>query len=217
MNNSIALFKGSVCYDDTVEYEKLTDIELIQKIRLGEERAEKYLYVKYSFLIRKMVSSFYILGADSDDLFQEAMIGFVSAVKNFNYHINDNFKYFAEVCVRRQLISAIRKNKSHQILNIISMYDFNSESEYSESIIEKLAEKEEIIPENVILHKEHMNEYKRITEEVLSRFEIEVLNEYTKGKTYEEISYVLKKDTKSIDNAVQRIRKKIHKTQTQEK
>lgn len=211
MYNSIALFKGSVCHDDTVEYESLTDIELIQKIRQGEERAEKYFYVKYSFLVRKMVSSFYLLGAETDDLFQEAMIGFVNAVKHFNISVNDNFKYFAEVCIRRQLISALRKNKSYQVLNIISMYDLNSDSEYKDSIVEKIAEKDELIPENIMIIKESFKEYQKITDEILSNFEKEVLNEYSLGKSYEEISLCLKKDTKSIDNAIQRIKKKLNK------
>lgn len=212
MYNSIALFKGSICHDDKVEYENFSDIELIQKIRLGEIRAEKYFYVKYSFLVRKMVSSFYLLGADADDLFQEAMIGFINAVKHFNLSVNDNFKYFAEVCIRRQLISALRKNKSYQVLNIISMYDLNSESEYKESIIEKIAEKDEMIPENIMIFKESFKEYQRVTEEILSDFEKKVLKEYSLGKSYEEISLCLHRDTKSIDNAIQRIKKKLNKT-----
>lgn len=208
MVKSIALFKRCYCYGDVNEFGELTDIELIKKIREGDVDAEKYLFVKYSFLVRTMVSSFFIIGADKDDLFQDAMIGFISAVKHFNFNINNNFKAFAEICVRRQIISSIRKTKSYQLLNSMTVYEIVN-SEYEEDLIYKLAGNDDIIPENVLIHEEDMNNYRKITSEILSKFEKEVLNEYSLGKTYEEISLTLKKDSKSIDNAIQRIKKKI--------
>lgn len=211
MSNSFDLFrKYAVCSN---EYKNFTDKELVNLIKNGDLKAEKYLYARYSFVIKKVVSAFFILGGDKDDLFQEAMIGFINAVKSFNFETTNNFRSYAELCIRRQIISAIRKSKGYEknLLNSsISIYEcFSDNSE--DNLIEKLEDLSCPNPENVIIKKEQMNNLREIQSKILSKFEQDVLVEYQSGKTYEEISIALDKDVKAIDNALQRIKLKINK------
>ncbi len=205
------LFKNLIFKNE--EYENLTDNELIEKIRNGEDSAEKYFYSRYIYVVKKIVSSFFILGGDTDDLFQEAMIGLLKAIKNYNSEINSSFKHYAELCIRRQIISAIRKSRGYEknlLNNSISIYGF-SDNDQGDYILDKLFGLDSLNPESVIICKEEINDYYDVTNKILSSFEKKVLTEYGKGKSYEEISATLNKDIKSIDNALQRIKKKIYK------
>lgn len=193
-------------------YDSLSDCELLCKIRNGEKEAERYFYTRYIYLVKKIVSSFFILGADSDDLFQEAMIGLFKAVKNYNPNVNNNFKYFSELCIKRQIISAIRKSKGYEknlLNNSVSIYQY-TDSEYGDNMIDKLLSIDSLNPESVVIKKQDIEDCYQATSKILSRFERNVLLEYGKGKTYEEISLALNRDVKSIDNALQRIKKKIN-------
>lgn len=211
MINSFQLFKNYSFINK--DYENFTEQELIENIRKGDEIAEKYLYIRYSYIVKRIVSSFFIIGGDKEDLFQEAMIGLVHAVKKFDCDINDNFRYFAELCIRRQIITVIRKSKGYEknvLNNCISIYEY-SDLEQEENLLDKYIYKDCLNPENVMIIKEEMNYYYDIKSKILSQFEIAVLSEYENGKTYDEIAISLKKDIKSIDNALQRARKKINK------
>jgi RNA polymerase sigma-H factor len=211
VNNSFDLFRNyALC---SREYKDFTDKELINFIKMGDFKAEKYLYARYSFVIKKVVSAFFILGGDKDDLFQEAMIGFINAVKSFNFDTTNNFRSFAELCIRRQIISAIRKTRGYEknLLNSsISIYESCSDNS-EDNLIEKLEDINCPNPENVIIEKEQINSLREIRSKILSKFERDVLLEYENGKSYEEISIALDKDVKSIDNALQRIKSKINK------
>jgi len=196
------------------QFESFTEQELVENIRKGDELSENYLYVRYSFVIKKIVSSFFILGGDKDDLFQEAMIGLINAVDKYNCNINNNFRFFAELCIHRQIISAIRKsarNGKDILNNSISIYECINDDNEDNLLnrIEGLGSSSN--PENDIISKEELDNYYDIKSKVLSQFEKAVLSEYEKGITYEEISIVLKKDIKSIDNALQRIKRKINR------
>lgn len=209
MIDSNGIFKS--CNFNYKEYEELNDSQLIEKIRSHDEMAEKYLYIRYSYIVRRIVSSFFIIGGEKDDLFQEAMIGLISAVNSYDTKYNTSFRYYAELCIRRQIISAIRKTKKYEaIKNSISIYE-SIDSDSEEIIVDKLVNSDSLNPENVFIVKEEQNIYEEITDEFLSKFEKAVLIEYGKGKSYEEIALSLKKNVKSIDNALQRIKKKICK------
>lgn len=204
------LFKDSC--DNYKKYENLSDQDFIEKIRNGDDLAEKYFYMKYIFVIKKMVSSFFILGGEIDDLFQEAMIGLIKAVNSFNCEINGNFKYFAGLCIRRQIITAIRNSKGYNknlLNNCISLHEI-TDYESEMTILDKIAAIDED-PEIVFITKEENKENSYMISSMLSNFEKSVLAEYGKGKSYEEISITLNKDVKSIDNALQRIKRKVCK------
>jgi len=209
--NSCNLFKD---YDfNFKQFESFTEQELVENIRKGDELSENYLYVRYSFIIKKIVSSFFILGGDKDDLFQEAMIGLINAVDKYNCNISSNFRCYAELCIRRQIITAVRKSARYGknlLNNSISIYECIND-EWEDNLLNRLEDLESCFnPENVIISKEEMNNYYDIKSRVLSKLEKAVLSEYETGKTYEEISIALKKDIKSIDNALQRIKRKIN-------
>lgn len=210
MDNSFNLF-NSYCINSS-EYSDFSEKELIELIKMGDFKAEKYLYARYLHIIKTIVGTFFILGGDKDDLFQEAMIGFLNAVNKYNPNLNKNFRSFAELCIRRQIISAIRKSKGYEknLLNkSISIYECGND-EFDNNLLDKLEDFSCPDPENVFIVKEEMNTYYEIRSKILSRFESAVLTEYENEKTYEEISFTLDRDLKAIDNAMQRIKKKIN-------
>jgi len=144
-----------------------------------------------------------------DDLFQESMIGLIKAVSSYKAGFGNSFRNYAEVCIRRQIISAIRKSKVNDIINNnISVFNYYDVENVCVQM-NKFGEMDKLNPENVYINKEEKNDYFEITSKFLSEFERIVLTEYGKGKSYEEISLTLHKDIKSIDNALQRIKKKI--------
>jgi len=211
LTNSALLFKK--CSFNNEKYDDLTEQELVEKTKNGDEIAEKYLYSRYFNIVKRIVSSFFIIGGDKDDLFQEAMIGLVHAVNKYNCNRNNNFRCFAELCIRRQIITAIRNTRGYEknlLNNSISLYEY-SNSEQENNLLDKYVYKDCLNPENVIMIREELNNYYYLKAKILSDFERKVLTEYENGKTYQEISIALKKDVKSVENALQRVRKKINK------
>lgn len=197
------------CYD---KYEQMTDEELIEEVKYGNGDAEKYFYTKYQRIIKKLSGSFFIIGAEKDDVFQEAMIGLFKAVKEYKPNSEVPFRYYSEICMKRQIISAIRKskrNKNYLLYNTNSIYTGTDDEEWC--ILDRIECSNVLNPENVVMLKEKMNILREIMENILSDFEKLVWMYYINGKTYQEIADLLIKDVKSIDNAIQRIRKKILK------
>lgn len=207
MISSISIYSSLNFYKQ--EYDTFSDEELVEKIKDGNEHAERCLYKRYTFIIKRIASSFFIIGGSIDDLFQEAMIGLIKAVSGFNKDLGNSFRSYAEVCIRRQIITAIRKTKPHEILNVsTSFYDFANEGKEI-TLLDEYADLDSLNPENLFICKEEKNQYYNKAAEFLSNFEKAVLTEYGKGKSYEEISLKLNKSVKSIDNALQRVKKKI--------
>lgn len=207
MISSISILCNLNYYEE--EYDSLTDEELIFELKNGNHNAERCLYKRYTFIIKRIASSFFIMGGSIDDLIQEAMIGMIKAVNGFDINNGNSFKSYAIVCIRRQIISAIRKSKPYETLNkTISLSDFINEDSDG-SLLEEYADLESLNPENMLINREEKNKYFTLTNEILSEFEKAVLSEYGKGKSYEEISKTLNKSIKSIDNALQRVKKKI--------
>lgn len=207
MISSINIYNNLNYYKE--EYNIFTDEELICKIKDGNEHAERCLYKRYSFIIKRIASSFFIAGGGIDDLFQEAMIGLIKAVDGYDKGYGTSFRTYADVCMRRQVITAIRKsNPLETYKKCVYFYDFTDESE-DVSLMEEYADLDCMNPEELLINKEQISHYFKIASEVLSKFERAVLTEYGKGKSYEEISSALNKSTKSIDNALQRVKKKI--------
>lgn len=206
MISTISIYNNLNYYSE--EYDRFTDEELIEIIKSGNEQAERCLFKRYSFIIKRISSCFFIIGGSLDDLFQEAMIGLIKAVHGYDHNYGSSFRTFAEVCIRRQIISAIRKSKSYEMLNKqTSFYDYVNESEEI-TLLDEYADFSSN-PENVLISKEEKKQYYNMAAELLSSFEKDVLTEYGKGKSYEEISIKLNKSIKSIDNALQRVKKKI--------
>ena len=207
MIGSISIYNSLNFYKQ--EYDTFSDEELIKKIRDGNEHAESCLYKRYIFIIKRISSSFFIIGGSIDDLLQEAMIGLIKAVNSFDEDHETSFRTYAEVCIRRQIISAIRKTKPYEVLNMSTcLYDPANESQEM-SILDEYADLDSLNPENLFICKEEKMQYYAKAAELLSSYERAVLTEYGKGKSYEEISQELNKSIKSVDNALQRVKKKI--------
>lgn len=192
-------------------YEKYSDEELIDKFRNGDEQAQEYIISKYKPLVKMKTRAFFIVGADRDDLIQEGTIGLFKAIRDFRPEKNIPFNAFADMCVSRQIITAIKSatRKKHMPLNsYISLNKRISESQEETSFIENLADAS-LNPEDAIIGREIKDFLENFIKASLSELECKVLELYLEGNSYGQIAKSISKDEKSIDNSIQRIRKKI--------
>jgi RNA polymerase sporulation-specific sigma factor len=192
-----------------MEYAVLDDDRLQQLAMSGDREAEEALAERYLRLVRACARPLFLAGGDSEDLIQEGTFGLLSAIRRYSPEDGTSFKTFAEHCVRMRLLSAI---KSASRLKHIPLNDGISLEELSEdpgADIAALPESFRQNPEKLILAKESREELSAAFSRCLSRFEVKVLNLYLEGLSYREIADRLCKDAKSIDNAVQRIRRKL--------
>jgi RNA polymerase sporulation-specific sigma factor len=171
---------------------------------------------KYKDMVRKKASSMYILGADKDDLIQEGMIGLFKAVRDYDIGRDASFSTFADLCISRQMYSAIKSlsRKKHAPLNsYISIYATREDSEKdTELTYEDLLESDsQLIPEQYVIDQENLKALEENIEKELSDFERQVLDLYITGMSIRTIAKVLGRDEKSTDNAMQRVRGKLKK------
>ena len=199
-------------------YEKLTDEELIEEIRKGNTDAEECLVYRYICISRKIVSSFYLVGAEKDDLLQEALLGLFKAIKEYNPDKNCSFKSYACVCIKRHIITIIRSStrQKHNPLNNYISFNMIMHEDKEVYLLEKIVSDTIEDPENIVVLKERENMITYTVNKYLSEFEKKVLSCYFSGLSYIESSDVLKTDVKSIDNALQRIKRKIKNELTAE-
>lgn len=200
------------------DYEQCTDDELIDRLRRGEESIMDYICDKYKNLVRSKAKSMFILGADSDDLIQEGMIGLFKAVRDYDMGRDASFYTFAELCISRQMYTAVQasKRQKHLPLNTyVSLDSGNSAADGDEkeglNLVELLADRAELSPEELFLDKERVAYLEKAIEEELSDFERQVLDLYMTGMSYTQIARVLGRDEKATDNALQRLKAKIRK------
>lgn len=193
-----------------MNYKQCTDEELISLIQKGNEDATEYLLKKYSPLVKKSIRTLYLIGADTEDLSQEGMIGLFKAIQNYQTGNDASFYTFAKLCIDRQIYTAIKasKRKKHSPLNsYISFY--SKANEEDTALIENLEAGNDSNPEHIVLDRENILHIEELLEEHLSKMEKEVLPLYLNGQSYTDIAQSLGKPVKSIDNAVQRIRDKV--------
>ena len=199
-------------YYTTDKFANLTDEEIISQIRQGNEQALTYLLNKYKSLVQNKVSRYFIIGAEKEDIIQEGMIGLYKAIRNFDNCKQNTFKTFANICVERQLITAIKSSnrQKHKPLNTYlslntSAYDNDEDgTELMDTFNSDTIED----PLETIMKKEYFEEIQNTMHKSLSKFENQVLEKYIQGDSYEVIAKKLDTPVKSIDNAIQRIRKK---------
>lgn len=189
-------------------YEAFSDEELIQKLRQGEDDITDYILEKYKPLVRKKTNAMYLIGGETEDLIQEGMIGLFKAIRDYKPDKDASFYHFAELCINRQLYSALEASnrKKHQPLN---SYISLSEQEHPDAVAAELLVDKESGPEQTVIEQEVWEEYKKRLAQKLSRMENQVLQYYLDGNHYIQIAEMMGKSPKSIDNALQRIRQKI--------
>ena len=194
------------------DYEKKTDEELIMDFRGGDTAIMDYLLEKYKPMVKKKAKAMYLLGGDSDDLIQEGMIGLFKAVRDYDSAQEASFGTFAQICVTRQLYSAIRasRRKKHLPLNsYISLYDNEEISEEKESELIQIQNRASTNnPEDLVIHKESEDSFMNELEGNLSELERKVLYLHLLGTDYRTIAKLLGKSPKAVDNALQRIKTK---------
>ena len=198
-------------------YEKMTDEQLIQKLRDGDNRIVDYIMEKYKNLVRKEANAMYLLGGENEDLIQEGMIGLFKAVQNYEPDQNSSFFSFAKLCISRQLYSAIEasRRKKHSPLNsYVSLYDMTEEKE---PLINTMEAHKNSNPEELLVSQEYAELLESKLEESLSDLENRVLYLHLMGTDYRTIARLLDKSPKTVDNALQRIKAKTQKILEKEK
>ena len=199
-------------------YGRESDEVLIQRLRDGENQIIDYIMDKYKNLVRNKAKSMYILGADTEDLIQEGMIGLFKAIRDYDSGRDASFYTFADLCISRQIYTAVQASnrQKHMPLNTyISFYSANGkttdELEQENELIDTLQSSSEKNPEEALIDKENVLLLEQKIEKELSGFEKQVLDLYLTGMGYVQIAKVLGRDEKSTDNALQRIKSKIRK------
>lgn len=200
----------------SAEYSQVTDEELIDRLRGGESAVMDFICDKYKNLVRSKAKSMFILGADSEDLIQEGMIGLFKAVRDYDSGRDASFLTFADLCVSRQMYTAVQaaQRQKHMPLNTyVSLYSnfAKEENEELHELQEQLTNKQEADPETLFLDKERVTYLEQTISAELSPFEKQVLDLYMTGMSYSQIARVLGRDEKSTDNALQRLKSKIRK------
>jgi RNA polymerase sporulation-specific sigma factor len=189
------------------------DEELVELIRDGEDFALEFLMNKYKRLVEKKSKSYFLIGAGKDDLIQEGMIGLFKAIRDYRNDREASFYSFADLCVTRQMISAVKAStrQKHMPLNTYISLNrpmFEDENENS-SLEDRMPSSKIINPEDILIGKENRHLIENELSKKLSRFEKEVLSFYIEGISYVEIAEILDRPIKSVDNALQRIKKKV--------
>lgn len=192
-----------------MNFEGYSDEQLIERLRAGEKEIMDYILEKYKPLVRKKTNALYLIGGENEDLIQEGMIGLFKAVRDYNDKKECSFASFAQLCISRQLYSALEASnrKKHRPLN--TYISLSAEDKEGQSILEESFSHNTSSPEEWILEQEKLEELQMRMKERLSEMEQQVLELYLEGNNYIQIAEILEKSPKSMDNALQRIRQKI--------
>lgn len=193
---------------------KLAESEIVRRAQQGDKEAEEYLLEKYRKNVLIRARSYYLVGGDHEDLIQEGMIGLLKAIWDFRPDREAQFSTFANLCIERQIqtaISSANRQKHMPLNNSVSIYAAVSEEDPENTIFDRLAAKKSVEPGVKLIKEEELEQLMIDVKRELSSFEKKVLALYIQGASYYEISRVLACGNKSVDNALQRIRKKIGK------
>ena len=194
-----------------VTAKSMTDEQLCARAAMGDRAAEEALVLRYSRLVRVCSRPFFLVGGDSEDLIQECMLGLLSAIREFKPDRGAQFRTFAELCIRRRIISAVRTaagGRHSPLNNYVSLEPslFLANQDFAPFGTAYPSHRD---PEDVIIRQENMSALQKALRDQLTGLEAQVLDRYLDGASYAEIAEEVHRSAKSVDNAVQRIRKKI--------
>ena len=196
------------------QYKEMTDEKLIENIKQDDNMALNCLLERYNDVVNMKANKFFMVGAEREDMVQEGMIGLYKAVKSFDTEKQNSFKTFANMCIERQLITAIKSSNRQKHIPLNSSISLNSAAYEDNDDMDKLEIvdlKAEDDPSDIIANQEYSKTIERKIKENLSEYELSVLYEYEKGHSYADIAEKLKTKVKSVDTAIQRIKKKANK------
>ncbi|AXI07576.1 RNA polymerase sporulation sigma factor SigH [Oceanobacillus sp. 143] len=197
---------------DKQNLHSMNDNDILLLIQQGNNYALDFLIHKYRNFVRAKARTYFLIGADKEDIIQEGMIGLYKAIRDFDADKLSSFKAFAELCITRQIITAIKTatRQKHIPLNSYVSLDKPIYDEDSErTLLDIIAGSRSVDPQELLVNREKMGDIELQLTELLSELEREVLHLYVDGRTYQEISIELKRHVKSIDNALQRVKRKL--------
>ncbi|MBP3953390.1 RNA polymerase sporulation sigma factor SigH [Bacillus sp. YZJH907-2] len=198
----------------TLIYDKVEDDDLVLYVRNGDSGALEFLINKYKNFVRAKARSYFLIGADHEDIVQEGMIGLYKAVRDFNGEKLSSFKAFAELCITRQIITAIKtatRQKHIPLNSYVSLDKPLYDEESDRTLLDVICGTRVTNPEELLINQEEFQDIELKMGEILSDLERQVLMLYLDGRTYQEISADLNRHVKSIDNALQRIKRKLER------
>lgn len=201
------------------DYSDMTDEKLLENIKTQEDKAAlDCLIQRYNDVVNMKANKFFMIGAEKDDMIQEGMIGLYKAVKSYDGEKQNSFKTFANMCIERQLITAVKNSNRQKHIPLNSSLSLNAsafEEDDDTDIMEILDAKTAEDPSDIIANQEYFSNIENKINNSLSDFELQVLEQYKKGKSYAAIAEKLNSKVKSVDTAIQRIRKKALKIKMQ--
>ena len=195
-------------------FDDVPEEAVVMEAKNGNVRAQEYIISKYENFVKAKAKSYFLIGADKEDIYQEGMIGLYKAIRDINFEKSTSFKTFAELCITRQIITAIKTatRQKHIPLNTyISLNKPVSDDESDRTLLDILSSMKTTDPEELIISQEQKKHIEDEIEKVLSDLEKEVFQCYLDGKSYQEIACDLDIHAKSIDNALQRVKRKLEK------
>jgi RNA polymerase sporulation-specific sigma factor len=209
MPNSIA-----VAQKIFLAYTEMTDEDIVDLAQQGDQFAVEFLVDKYKNFVRAKARSYFLIGADKEDIIQEGMIGLFKAIRDYKLDKLTSFRAFAELCITRQIITAIKTATRQKHIPLNSYVSLNKpiyDEESDRTLIDILSTARITNPEDIIISREEFVFIEKKMGEILSSLEWKVLMAYLEGKSYQEIAVDLKRHVKSIDNALQRVKRKLEK------
>jgi len=214
------LFRGTkgllkISTHTTLNFSQESDEEIVKLAKSGEEFATEYLINKYKNFVRVKAKSYFLVGADREDIIQEGMIGLYKAIRDFRADKLSSFRAFAELCITRQIITAIKTATRQKHIPLNSYISLNKpiyDEDSDRTMLDILSGTKITDPEEVFISHELSDDLRERIQENLSELESQVLLSYLEGKSYQEMAKELSRHVKSIDNALQRVKRKIEKT-----
>ena len=196
------------------DYDNMTDEAIVEIARTGDVDAQEYLINKYENYVRAKARTYFLLGGDKEDLIQEGMIGMYKAIRDFRSDKLSSFRAFAELCITRQIITAIKTATRQKHIPLNSYVSLNKpiyDEDSDRTLLDVITGNKVTDPEELIISREEFTEIEEKMGELLSSLEWKVLMYYLEGKSYQEIAEDLGRHVKSIDNALQRVKRKLEK------
>lgn len=201
-------------YYEIVDNSQQDEYDIVLKASKGDKIALEYIIKKYKNFVKAKAKSYFLIGADKEDIIQEGMIGLYKAIRDFDGNKTNSFKCFADICITRQIITAIKTATRQKHIPLNSYVSLNKpiyDEESERTLLDIIATSIVSDPEELIISKEELKHIESKINEVLSELEQEVLELYLNGKSYQYIADRLQRDVKSIDNALQRVKRKLEK------
>ena len=192
----------------------MTDEEIVELSHQGDSAAEEYLLSKYKNFVRSKSRSYFLIGADHEDIVQEGMIGLYKAIRDYKSEKLSSFRAFAELCITRQIITAIKTATRQKHIPLNSYVSLNKplyDEESDRTLLDVIVEGHTLDPEELMINQESLGNIHTRMNEVLSGLEQQVLSAYLDGQSYQEIADALGRHVKSIDNALQRVKRKLER------